>query len=47
MHYLQKITCPDCGIRLEIDLWNDADGESHQIMRLYKKDGTLVLEVAE
>ena len=47
MHYLQKVTCPECGVRLEIDLWNDAQGESHQIMRLYKKDGTLVLEVAE
>jgi len=23
MHYLQKVTCPECGIRLEIDLWED------------------------
>lgn len=47
MHYLQRVTCPECGIRLEIDLWKDAEGESHQITRLYKKDGTPVFEVAE
>ncbi|MBQ3507099.1 MAG: hypothetical protein IJA91_01000, partial [Clostridia bacterium] len=47
MHYLQKVTCPECGIRLEVDLWEDAEGNSHQITRVYDRDGALLLEVIE
>ena len=46
-HYLQKVTCPKCGIRVEIDVWSDADENSHQIVRLYNKEGTLILETKE
>lgn len=47
LHYLQKVTCPACGIRLEIDLWDDAEENSHQITRVYDRDGALLLEVTE
>lgn len=47
LHYVQTLTCPECGTKLEIDLWEDKDGNSHQITRLWKKDGTLIIEVIE
>ena len=46
-HYLQKVTCPECGIRLKIDLWEDTGKNSHQITRVYDRDGALLLEVTE
>ena len=47
IHTVQKVTCPECGTTLEIDLWEDKQDNSHQITRLYNKDGDLILEVIE
>ena len=46
-HYLQKITCPECGIRLEIDMWEDAGKNEHRFVRMYNKAGELILEAKE
>jgi hypothetical protein len=46
-HYLQKVTCPTCGIRLEMDMWKDAQGNDHQTVRIYSKAGELILETKE
>ena len=47
IHTVQKVTCPECGTTLEIDLWEDKNEDSHQITRVYEKNGNMILEVIE
>ena len=47
VHTVQKVTCPTCGTRLEIDLWEDKNENSHQITRILDNKGALILEVIE
>ncbi len=47
VHTVQKVTCPECGTTLEIDLWKDKNENSHQITRVYEKNGNMILEVIE
>ena len=46
VHTLQNVTCPECGLRLELDMWEDAKENSHQITRIFKGD-ELIVEVIE
>ena len=45
-HVLQKVSCPDCGLDLEMDMWEDAQKHAHQIIKISKGD-TLILEIIE
>jgi len=47
IHTVQKVACPECGTTLEIDLWEDKNEDSHQITRVYEKNGNMILEVIE